>query len=606
MIHVSRENFNEVLSVLKNSPALSFDTETTGLRVWHEDSLFCLVFANEGEEFYFNFHPEHPHCLSKDVLKTLEKEVFSSKVLCAHNAKFDMAMLLREGVSVTGQVYDTKILARLIRNDSLRYDLDTVAKTYGFEKDDAVGDFIAKEKLFTKVTLPGTDRAVKLKHFDRVPFEIIAPYACRDARITFDVFRCELAELKRMEESGHESWPELRKLVATETALLKVVFSMEKEGVKIDENFCRESIYFLDDERARLEAEFYRETGEVFLNSSKVFSRVFKDEDIEYGKPSEKTMKVSPKFDSEAMEKFKSPAAKIVLKLRDVKKTADYFHTFLYHADKNLVVHPSFNQDGTATGRFSSSSPNLQNLTAEASHDMPQVRRAFVPKSKDFLFTMFDYSQMEYRLMLDYAGARGLIKKVLDGVDVHQATADLAGISRQAAKTTNFTVLYGGGVKLLSERLKVSQSEAIKIREAIFSSSPEIEQFIKKVCQTAQRRGYIFNWLGRRCMFSDPRFSYKAPNHLIQGGCADIVKLSMLRVHELFEGRRSRLILTIHDELVCEMHRDELFLCAEVKKIMETVYEPRSGLPMAVTVEYSWENLYDTVEGDPAKAGDKI
>jgi DNA polymerase-1 len=296
----------------------------------------------------------------------------------------------------------------------------------------------------------------------------------------------------------------------------------------------------------------------------------------------------------------------------------EYFQGFLFHADKNDVIHTDFKPHGTKTGRFSSSDPNLQNLTKPDKYDtegtkddsLYPVRRAFVPRDGYFL-AMLDYDQMEYRLFLDLCRAHGLIEKVKAGLDVHEATAEIGGVSRTEAKMCNFATLYGSGVKNLSEKLGCSEAHARKVRDSIFHSAPEIPEFIRRVIDMAEKRGYIFNWFGRRYQFPDRDWSYRAPNYLIQGGTADVNKIALNRLSDFLEGMRSRLILTIHDEAVFEIHEEEALLIPRLKEIMETVY-PYKYLPLTCSVEYSFKSLADKTEGYPLassygeKAGNNI
>jgi DNA polymerase-1 len=218
---------------------------------------------------------------------------------------------------------------------------------------------------------------------------------------------------------------------------------------------------------------------------------------------------------------------------------------------------------------------------------------------------MLDYDQMEYRLMLDYAsrmavdkeGVLELVKKVLGGLDVHQATADVASVDRRSAKTVNFAVLYGSGIANLAARLGVSESRARAIRDSIFRAAPEIETFIRRAGGAAEKRGFVVNWFGRRSSFPDARYSYRAPNHLIQGGCADVVKVAMNRIDDYLQPFRTKLVLMIHDELVLEGPPAEAGeVIPEVKKIMETVYQS-NFLPLTCGVDHSYKSLADKQEG---------
>jgi DNA polymerase-1 len=273
-------------------------------------------------------------------------------------------------------------------------------------------------------------------------------------------------------------------------------------------------------------------------------------------------------------------------------------------------VHPNYNPDGAAHGRFSSSAPNWQNLTSEEGEESAEfiVRRAIIPRP-GFVLIMPDYDQMEYRLMFELACRivgyeTPLVKEIKNGKDPHQATADLVSslgttLSRSRAKNGNFALLYGSGDAKLSETIGGTLTEAKALRKSIFGVAPEINIFIQNVMNTAERRGYIFNWLGRRCHFPDPRFAYKAPNYLVSGGCADIVKVAMNRIDEALRKKKSRMIMTVHDELPCEVHESELTTVPLiVKTIMESVF-PHQYLPLTCGMEHSFKSLGDKVKGFP-------
>jgi DNA polymerase-1 len=261
------------------------------------------------------------------------------------------------------------------------------------------------------------------------------------------------------------------------------------------------------------------------------------------------------------------------------------------------VVRTSLDQAGTKTGRFSSSSPNLQQLTKTDDSPFP-VRGAFVPRP-GYFFAMLDYEQQEFRLLLDYAGAftrrRSLIDAVLGGLDVHQATADAAGVSRHEAKTVNFSVIYGVGLDLLAARLKKSRREAQGIKAALFEAAPEIQVFMTQAQNIAAKRGYIVTWHGRRWHCPDSRFAYRATNAVIQGGCADVGKVAMNEVERHLARRKSRLVMMVHDELILEVHESEPEVVEECRAIMQRVY-PHKFLPLTVGADFSRRSLAEKTE----------
>jgi DNA polymerase-1 len=384
-------------------------------------------------------------------------------------------------------------------------------------------------------------------------------------------------------------------------------------------------------DRAEKAAQAFKAaSGKDFKNSPKLFADVFGPERDLW----EYTEEGNPSFKSPILQRFKHPAAQTILDYRDAKSKHDFYQGFLYHADENDVVHPTFNQDGAGHGRFSSSNPNFQNLTSEEIADcagcgrgveeIPEacskcggtqfnpreflVRKAIIPRP-GFVFIMPDYDQMEYRMMFDVACSllgyeSAVVKEIKNGKDPHQATADIVtrmgtALSRSRAKNGNFAYLYGSGDRTLAKTIGSSVEEARALKRLMAAATPEVANYIAAISGTAEKRRFIFNWLGRRCYFPDPRFSYRAPNYHISGGCADVVKIAMNRIDDALRGRKSRMVMTVHDELPTEVHESELAsVPREMKTIMETVY-PSKFLPLTVGMEFSAKNLSEKTKGFP-------
>lgn len=613
---VSRETFEIFLRAAERENSLSVDTETTGLSPHQSDTLFSIIIGGEKEVWYLNFNWQEDipteYYLGNEHLPDLQKRIFNDKTkrYFFHNAKFDLAFLAKRGIECHGLVHDTKSVHRLLDNEAfLKFSLANCAKVAGFEKSDAVEEFIAEHGLWEWEQIPGKNKREKKKFYNQVPFDIISAYGIRDGQITYGLGIWQLGKLRELEtEARNAGIIGYTDIYRNETALTKTVFEMERLGVKVDVPYCENAVVQLQGNVDRIVVCFKELTGRDFEVSPKLFGEIFADEKLVYGEVTP-TGKQNPSFDSDVLATFTHPAAKLILEYRNIKSNLDFFLGFLHYKDIHNTIHTNFHQDGTVTGRFASSNPNLQNLKKDSEESLKQeivIRRAIVPRD-GFFFAMFDYDQMEYRLMLDYTGSRALIDKVLGGLDVHQATANLAKISRQQAKTTNFAVLYGSGLTRLSQTLGVGIDEAERIRNAIFDSAPEMKEFIEAQIHIAETRGYVVNWLGRRCRFPllpingrKMRMSYKAVNSLIQGGCADIVKIAMNKIALFLQEKRSKLVLTIHDELVIETHKDEADILPEIKKIMETAY-PYKHLPLTVGVEHSFKSLADKVEGFPPR-----
>ncbi len=597
-----------VLKHLAATPVLALDTETTGLRAYHGDKLFCIVIATDTKEYYFNFHPEHPQCLGKMHFAAMQGALFSdaAKTWVLQNAKFDLAILAASSGEIAGAIHDTMAVARVTRNDRLALGLDSLASDIGRAKIDQVKEHIKKEKLWEWQKVPGKDKREKIMFFGKVPFEIMLPYAEMDVRLTYDIYLHQLKELQELyDEHRALEWPNPICVYNNEMELTPALFRMEREGVMIDRKFCEAAAAYETGRMRGLEERFFNETGLRFKNSGKVFEKVFEGENFIYGKPTKKTFQINPVFDSDVLRTFKNPMALLVCEWRDAKSKADYYNGFLWNADKNSIIHCNFRQAGTVTGRMASAEPNLQNLSRPDEGDVRDhaaftIRRAIIPRAPGRFFAMLDFEQMEYKLLLDIIGVKDLIEKVAGGYDVHQATADLTGLSRSSAKTVNFGLIYGQGVTLLAKNLGVSKSSAEDIKSRVLSAIPELDAFISQVQHKAEKRGFVFNWMGRRCYFKDPRFSYKAVNHLIQGGCADINKLALVKVDNFLRGFDMKIVLNVHDEIVLEGTMKEAHLLPEVKIIMESVYTPKNGLGMSVGVDHSFKSLADKIEGFPS------
>lgn len=589
---VRREDFAPILRELKECKRIAVDCESTGLRPYDGDQPFSVIVAPSAERaFYFNFNraddvPEDALLFQShaDGLKRLFSD--PTKQCYLHNAKFDMAMLETIGIEMSGKIHDTMTTARLLDNVAPSISLAACAEKIGHAKDMTVDEYIKKKKLYTDTTYRGKE--VRLLHYDKVPFDMIVPYAETDTKITF-----ALAEHQKQILSGKSK--AFQALYQNEFHLLRTVYEMEKRGVKINHEYCEKAIAFESSELQRSANEFTALTQREFKDSPDLFLEVFKDENITF-KPETKTGQRNPNFDSYALESFQSPLAQHVLNYRTIKKRLEFYENFLFYADPDGILHAGFNQAGTITGRFSAWEPNLQQLKKDEGDDLNQefvVRRAIVPRD-GFMFLMLDYSQVEYRLMLDQAMAHILIKRINEeGVDVHQAMADQVGITRSEAKTVNFGIIYGIGIAKLAKKLGCSEDRARQIKYAVLNADPAINKFIRTIMGKAKSQGLLINWFGRECQFPDPQFAYRGPNHVVQGGAADIMKIAMNRVRNHLLEYQSKVVMTIHDELVIELHEKEKYLAPKLRKIMEEVYRPIAGLPMACTVEYSRENLAD-------------
>lgn len=647
---VSIEDFDGAIAELIICDKLSLDTETTGLDSYKDASLFSVIISTDNMNFYFNFNQydglNNRHVLPREYL--LRFNELKGKTIFLANAKFDMHFLEKEGVSLKGnKIWDVLTVAKCLHNTHMSYSLDNVAKRAGYEKLKTVEEYIVHNKLYTK-----SESGARIPRYDMVPIDIISEYGIRDAEITFSIGMEQMEEVRAMDDFATKGgFPSFVSLIEKEMKVTEVCYEMERTGMEIDREFISRA---LEHEQARAvqAAKQYAEiTGTDFVDSNKSLSESF----TKLGLSGGTTEKGNPSFTDEVLKNISHPIAKEIKEYRDATKRANtYYKNFLSYSDKDGIVHPNIKQAGADTFRFSITAPALQTLSASEQGEY-LVRDAFKAR-EGFTFVSVDFSQQEYRLTADYAGEHALIKQIKDGTDVHTATAQLMGVDRTQAKTLNFMLLYGGGVAklcgaLFSPKLgesglraltwkyiykslpkepalakqvqedlcKITQEEinhdlpllqkAFDLREKYFSSLPKTKQFIDAVMGRAKDKGYVYNWAGRRLNFPDPRFAYKAPNHLIQSSGAEIMRGSMVGIHDflLKTHVKSKMLLSIHDELLLEMLPSEFDLIPKIREIMKNVYKPFNGLMMDTSVCYgkTWGKLEDGIP-DGTKERDSI
>lgn len=609
---VRRQNFKEVINKLTQKGIYALDTETTGLSPHLGDRLFSVIICDGTDSFYFNFHPyaglAEEWWLPREWLADFKPVLENPETTWGmHNAKFDLAMLHYEGLQVLGSVHCTEVGARIEYNAHMNYKLDFCAKRIGLEKSKAVDQYIKEHKLYKERPVAESDEVEKDPQYIQVPFDIMVPYGEKDGFITHKLLMHQISKVQEFVRDTPSHYAQITDVYGYDLKLTKTVFQMELTGIRVDRDYCKTAFAHEQENYNKAAKKFSEQSGIEFKDSPKVFKQAFDA----IGERYPTTAKGNPSFDKKVLGAMKSPLAQLIMDYRkSYKKAHTYYLNFLYYADPQGRIHPNLRIAGTVTHRLSCAEPNLQNLkkneddlseedTLEDSGQF-QVRRAFVPCDPDTCLVMIDYKQMEYRLMLEYAGEMAVIEQVLAGVDVHDATAKMMAVTREPAKTLNFMLLYGGGVAKLAASLKKPMHEAKQMRNLYFATLPKVTEFTRNVIATAEQQGMIRGWNGFRYNFPDPNFAYKAPNHLIQGGCATVVRKAMVQCHDFIVRNKfkTRMLLQVHDELLFGVPRSEFHIVPELQKIMETAY-PYKRLPLLCDVSHSWKSWADKVKGMP-------
>jgi len=574
---ITEANLADMLDDLRGASELSLDTETTGLS--ETDFPFALVIAAEEWWKVWYLDLRELQWWNRPELQ----QIFSdqTKTWYMQNAKFDMRMIGMAGYAIEGKIIDINVAARLVRNDHFAYSLEAQAKRFGKEKGaDVIKKHIADNNLYEmRKDFFGVE--TKQPRYDQVPLPLMYEYAVQDARLTFDLAKHYLAQLSS----------ESLTVLENEAKLTKVCFDMERRGLLLNQEYTIQARYHEMEIVAQRKAEYKEATGQEFVDSAKSFQKWIGDRfqlpQTAAGNPS-LTKEVLDDIIDEMPEDVRV-VAKLIKEIRHHEKRINtYYDGYLCAADKDGVVHPTMWQAGTSTGRFSYSNPNLQNIPKEKKSNAPFVVRGCFKPRPGTVFVSFDYAQMEYRLLAAYANESDIIRRVMGGEDFHDVAASMFGVERDPAKTLNFAILYGAGDSKLSRMLGVAQSTAQRLKLKYFLALPRVEKLIDKIKSIGKSRGYVTTWLGRN-LYSDPQGVYALPNHLIQGGGADVVKVAMVNIAR--EVPTVPMVLQVHDQLIFEVRPDQYGLLPKIQELMETAFPPMNGMQLKVDVEWSATSL---------------
>ncbi len=593
------EKLRALADQLRRLDFLVFDTETTGLDVFNADVLGISLAWQKREAWYVPLNcPENSGKVSADeVLHTL-KPIFENPEIKkgGQNIKFDALMLWQHGVELKGIAFDTMIAGFLISPDSRQNSLDALAERYLNYK------MIPIEKLIGK-------RGKKQKSMAEIPIEEVAPYACEDADITL-----QLKEVLEKKLAEHQ----MEKLFYTvEMPLVEVLLEMEKAGVSLDVDFLKQMSAELGQEIDRIQREVQEMVGEeVNLNSPQQLGTALFDRlkiHAELGKRPPKRTPTGQYSTSEAtLQKYSGhPVVNKILEYRKLVKLKSTYVDALPQliSPRTGRLHTSFNQTVAATGRLSSSEPNLQNIPIRDERGR-KIRRAFVPADREHGFILSaDYSQIELRVMAHMSGDPALIAAFERGEDIHATTAaavfnvpiqEVTPEMRRKAKEVNFGIIYGISRYGLAARLGIPVEEAEQIIQNYFIRFPKVNQYMINTIAFAQKHRYVTTLLNRRRYVPDilsrntsvrENAQRVAINTTIQGSAADLIKLAMIHIHQRLQQEKlqTKMILQVHDELVFEVPEQELEPVKHiVKQEMENALELAVPLKVDIGVGKNW------------------
>lgn len=574
---------------LMNVEKFVFDTETNSLDHFTTKLAGVSFSFKENEAYFVAINPfEEADGLFGRALHDrlhLQKfvEIFSpvfknknSKKIC-QNGKFDISILRSCGIEINNFYFDTMVASYVINPDQ-KHGMDDLAEYYLNYKPIPLSDLIGEKKDAERI-------------FD-VDLNSLSNYSCEDADVTLKLFNVlsEKIEKENLQKIAYE----------VDFPLVTVLEDMEREGIRIDRKILSELSAELEKMMNRFSENIFFHAGENFnINSPQQLQVILYDKlKLTKGRKT----KTGYSTDARALESLKGEHQIIDLIL-DYRQVAKLKSTYtdalpqLIHPSTGRV-HTSFAQTVASTGRLASNDPNLQNIPIRTDLGK-EIRKAFVPRDSNHVILSADYSQIELRIMASICGDETLSKAFINGEDIHRSTAalvfqvaieEVTPDMRRKAKEVNFGILYGIGAFGLKNRLGISQTHAKEVIDTYFTNFSKVKKFMDDSIEAAKEKGYAETLLGRRRFLQNinsknfvvRQFEERvAINMPIQGTAADMIKLAMINIHNHFKQKKykSKMVLQVHDELVFDVHKDEIDeVKSEVKRLMET------ALPLNVPV----------------------
>ena len=586
----TEEDAHKLFDFFITKQILCLDTETTSINPIDAELVGLSFSVEEGKAFYVAIPAEREK--AERIVNIFKPLYESTKILkIGQNIKYDMEVLMNYGVRLAAPMFDT-MLAHYVLQPEQKHNMDILAETLLNYQTIHIDELIGP-------------KGKSQKNMRDISPADICDYAAEDADITLRLYNVLKPRLK---EADVEDL-----FYNIEMPLVPVLAEMEMNGVLLDTNALAETSKVFTDRMTQIEKNIYELAGHQFnIASPKQVGEVLFGEMKIVDKP-KKTKTGQYVTSEEVLQQLRSKAPIVdhILEHRGLKKLLGTYVDALPKLINPHTghIHTSFNQAVTATGRLSSSDPNLQNIPVRG-EDGKEIRKCFIPEP-GCLFFSADYSQIELRVMAHLSGDKNMIEAFREGYDIHAATAariykeDINEVTRDQrtkAKRANFGIIYGITVFGLAERLEISRDEAKQLIDGYFETFPQVHDYMEKAKQLAREHGYAETFFHRRRYLPDitshnatvRNFAERnAINAPIQGSAADIIKIAMIRVNQRLKDQKmkSRLVLQVHDELLIEAYEPEL---DEVQNILKEEMEHAAELKVPLEIDmHTGDNWYE-------------
>jgi DNA polymerase-1 len=579
-----------LLQNLLKQPSVSMDIETTSIDALYAELIGLSFTWEKGKGFYVPVSEirEEAQALVDRFRPFFENEDIEK---VGHNLKYDLKVLANYNIQVKGKLFDTMIAHYLI-NPDMRHTMEILSETY-------LGYTITPMEAL--VGKKGKDQGTLRDIAD----ELVKDFAVEDTDVTW--------QLKEMFYSQLDATGTKKLFDEIEVPLVSVLADMELEGVRLDVDFLRSLSEELGSDIKILEEKIYESAGEKFnIGSPKQLGEILFDK-LKIGGVKQKKTKTGQYATGEDILSFLALTSPFVQDILDWRQLVKLQNTYVEALPQQVCnrtgrVHTDYMQAVAATGRLSSNNPNLQNIPIRTERGR-QVRKAFIPKDENHILLSADYSQIELRIIAALSGEEIMIESFRNGEDIHKSTAarvfdvpleEVTREQRSHAKTVNFGIVYGVSAFGLSNQTSLSRGESKDLIEAYYQTYPRLKAYIQEQIQTAREIGYAQTISGRRRYLKDINSQNavvrgaaerNAVNAPIQGSAADVIKIAMINIHKrlIAENWKSKMLLQVHDELVFDVHKDELeAIKPMIKHEMENAFVMDVPLVVDMGVGENW------------------